>query len=277
MSRPRAERSTGSAKASLRKYLEIARISAANRLAYFGEALSRPLFFAVILFVFVQLWSAVYGADRRVVAGFTVGDVLWYLVLTEAILLSAPRLEGRVDEEVKSGGLATLLGRPCHYVLHHLAAFLGETLPLFALNLAAGLAVGTALIGPPPFSWMSLPVAAVSLTLAFTLHFYFSMGVALLAFWVEDATPFFWIYSKALFILGGLMIPLDFFPGWLRVLTDWLPFRHVLCEPARLAVHPSTTAVGGLLLWQVGWIVVVAAAVHGMFALGIRRVHLHGG
>ncbi|MBI4859049.1 MAG: ABC-2 family transporter protein, partial [Candidatus Riflebacteria bacterium] len=246
-----------------RKYLEVARTAFSSRLAYLGGSLSRPLFFAMILFVFVQLWQKVFTPDRPVVAGFTMVDTLWYLMLTEAILLSAPRLDGRVDEEVKSGGLAIVLGRPCHYLLYHLAFCLGEAVPLLAMSLVAGAVVVSLLIGPPPIVWSSLPIVASSVGLAFVLHFYISMCVALLAFWVEDATPFFWIYSKMLFILGGLMIPLDFFPAWLQTLAGALPFRHILCGPARLTVRYSAGDALALVGWQCGWIALIGLAAHG--------------
>ncbi len=259
------------------KYLEIARVAAANRLVYLGDALSRPLFFAMILFVFVQLWRQVFSPDRPVVAGFTVVDTLWYLVMTEAIMLSAPRLEGRVDAEVKGGGLATLMGRPCNYVGYHIAQGLGETAPLLVLNLLAGSLVAWWLIGPLPLVLTAAPIVALVVLLAFVLHLYLSMGIALLAFWVEDAAPFFWIYSKLLFIVGGMMIPLDFFPDWLRSIAEVLPFRAILCGPARLFVHYDGGEAARLLLWQMGWIALFAAVAHGIFRRGVQQVQIHGG
>ena len=102
------------------------------------------------------------------------------------------------------------------------------------------------------------------------------MCIALLSFWVEDSLPFFWIYSKLLFILGGLLIPLSFFPGWLRRIAEALPFRTVLFGPARLFVKGEPGTVLDLLLWQGLWILLFALVAHGMFAVGREEVACPG-
>ncbi len=259
------------------KYVEIARMALANRFVYLGDAISRPLFFAVILFVFFQLWQKVFTQGQPLVDGFGALETLWYLVMTEAIILSVPRLEGRVDVEVKTGSIAYIIGRPCNYLLYHLSFGLGEAFPLFLLNLSVGILVALFLIGPFAFKWIILPFLLLSVLGAFVLHFYITMCLGLLAFWVEDATPFFWVYSKMLFILGGLLIPLSFFPSWLQEFAQALPFHNVLYGPAKLFVQGELALVSSLLSWQIIWIFVFAALAHGMFTLGSRRVHIHGG
>lgn len=268
---------TGGWAATVRKYSAIVGTAVRHRLAYFGDTLGRPFFFATILFVFCQLWQKVFADGRGPVAGFGARETLWYLVLTEAILLSTPRLQGRIDEEVKTGAVATLMNKPCHYVWYHLAFAFGETIPVFFLNLGVGIAVAWFLIGPLP-----IPAAAVlalfpAVAMAVTLYILISLSLALLAFWVEDAAPFFWIFHKLMFILGGLMIPLDFLPDWLRQIADWLPFRTILCGPARLFVQYSSGEAGALLLWQVAWIAFFALVAGTLYRIGITKVQFHGG
>ncbi len=259
------------------KYLEVARIACAGRMAFFGDFLARPLFFAVILFVFFQLWEKVFTPDRPVVAGFSVSETLWYLVMTEAILLSTPRFDGRVDDEIKSGSIAYLLQRPCNYVWYHVFWGLGESLPIFFLNACSGGLVAYLLLGKISFIWTGIPLVFTAVTGAMILYIFVALCIALLAFWIEDTTPFFWIYQKMLFICGGLMIPLDFFPDWVRPILDALPFRTILYGPAKLFVQFSGVEAIRLLVWQGFWIFVFGGIAMGMFNLGTRKVHIHGG
>ncbi|MBF0547591.1 MAG: ABC-2 family transporter protein [Candidatus Riflebacteria bacterium] len=269
--------STNSIFGAFRKYFAAARIAAFNRFAYLGDTLSRPLFFAMLLFVFVQLWKKVFTADRPPIEGFGALETIWYLVITESILLSVPRLEGRVDEEVKSGAIAHLIGRPCSYVLYHLAAGIGETIPVFFLNILVGSVTTCFLIGPPPCSMISVAVLPVCGVLAFTLHIYISLAISLTAFWVEDAAPFYWIYQKMLFIFGGLMIPIEFFPETLRKISEILPFRAVLSGPARIFVRFNIDDALRIIIWQILWILIFSLATHAIFRIGARRVELNGG
>ena len=87
----------------LRKYSWLGLTSARSNLAYFGEVAARTLFLAVILYVFLQLWRVTYaetGSAR--LGGLTLPQMLWYLVMTEAIMLSAPRVAQEVDQDVRT-------------------------------------------------------------------------------------------------------------------------------------------------------------------------------
>ena len=50
------------------------------------------------------------GKDR--IAGLTLPQMLWYLVITEAIYMSAPRVWAEVDQDVRTGRLAVHLITP---------------------------------------------------------------------------------------------------------------------------------------------------------------------
>jgi ABC-2 type transport system permease protein len=43
--------------------------------------------------------------------------MLWYLMMTESILLSAPRVSMEIDEDVRTGRLSVQLLRPLSYVI----------------------------------------------------------------------------------------------------------------------------------------------------------------
>src|SRR5512135_1779772 len=64
------------------KYGAIAQINLQNSLAYAGELANRSLFMVLILYVFIQLWRATYGAlGAATIAGLSLADTLWYLVM----------------------------------------------------------------------------------------------------------------------------------------------------------------------------------------------------
>lgn len=261
---------------ALRKGLAVWRTGALHRAAYGWELVVRSIFLVLILFIFRQLYSKVLPAGHSL-AGFDQVRVLWYLVLTEAILTAAPRLGGMVDEEVRSGHVATFLARPIGYVAYHRWRFLGETAVSFPVNLLVASLTALALVGPPPLAGPACLLVLVPVVLGFLLHFEVSMALALSAFWVEDSQPFFWVYQKVLFILGGLLLPLDFFPAWVRDLAQALPFSLVLYGPARLTLDFQVAAWGDLVLRQLVWLVLLRLVTRGLFALGERRVSVHGG
>lgn len=261
---------------SIGKYTAITRINLLNNLAYVGELAYRSIFMVVILYVFVQLWTVTFGvvgSDR--IAGLSLSDTVWYLVMTETVMLSKIRFAGKIAEEVRDGSLAYTVGRPYSYLLYHFFYGIGDTLLRLLINFVAGTILVTLLVGPMPAT--SLPAVFVAVMLAIVLDFCINGLLGLLAFFTEDVDSFVIIYQKILFILGGMMIPLDFFPAWLRDLALALPFNYTVYAPAKLFVQFDAGRWLGTVIAQLGWIAVFAVALGLMFRWGMRRVSINGG
>src|SRR5271163_3836498 len=106
----------------LRKYAWVGLISARSNLAYMSEVLSRTIFLGVILYIFLRLWQVAYDQTRSTsLGGLSLKEMLWYLMIAESIMLSAPRVSQAVDEDVRTGALAVQLIRPISYPLYRLS------------------------------------------------------------------------------------------------------------------------------------------------------------
>jgi len=94
-------------------------------------------------------------------------------------------------------------------------------------------------------------------------------AVAGISFWLRDTRAAWFLYQKLVFILGGMLLPLEVLPDVLRHVASALPF-------AAMAYVPARTAAGhvapGLLLVQAGWLVVFVVAALAVFGAGERRL-----
>lgn len=259
----------------LGKYLAIARISARSSTAYLGDMAGRTGFFVLILFILSSVWEKLLGTGT--VEGLAQRDLVWYLVFTESLMLAVPPFEGAIEDEIRSGSVAYLMVRPVSYLGHHFATFLGEAAVRLGLNLLVGAPFGLLVGGPPPAPLAGVPWALAATVLGLALHFHVLACLALIAFWLEEARPFFWIYQKLLFTAGGLMIPMEFFPGWLRQLLDFLPFSSILYAPARLAVRHDPAFAAGLLLQQAAWVAIFVGLSHAIYRRATARLQINGG
>ncbi len=60
------------------KYAAITLTNLQNQLAYVWEALNRAVFIVLIMFVFVQLWTAVYESQGATeIAGLSLSATIW--------------------------------------------------------------------------------------------------------------------------------------------------------------------------------------------------------
>ena len=258
------------------KYLMVAEISWTNRVVYLADHFASSTFLILILFIFSQLWKTVLGSGGEV-AGLDSARILWYMVFTEVIALSAPGFHNLVSEEVKSGDIAYKLVRPYSYILYYFAAYCGEFLIRFIANLTVGAVFAYLNVGPLAVDWAKLGWVALGFSLAAAINFLVCFSLALMAFWLEDNRPFFWILNKMVFIFGGLFVPVEAYPEGLRRISYLLPLRYGFSAPARLVVRFDYPFLRQMLAGQLIWVTVLAVLVAAMFRKGVRRVHVHGG
>lgn len=264
---------------SARKYLAIARTNLLNRLAYVWDAASNVLLMFLFIFIFAQLWGATFEAQGATeIAGLTLTQTIWYFVWAEMIQMGKIRHVRTVSQEVKDGSLAYTLGRPYNYLLYHFASGIGDVLIQAGVLLVAGSLVAWSQVGPLySFRLETLPVVLLVTALAFVLDFCVLSIIALLAFFMEDVNSLLFIYHKIVFVLGGLLIPVDFLPDWLQAIARVLPFNLVVYAPAKLFVAwDGGQAVFSLGL-QVVWIGILAGLLTVLYRYGTRRLTINGG
>jgi ABC-2 type transport system permease protein len=113
-----------------------------------------------------------------------------------------------------------------------------------------------------------------SLVLAISCNLLAQHAFAGAAFWIRDARSTWYLYQKLVFVLGGMLIPIELLPHWLHAIASWLPFVAMAYAPARLASGHLDLALLGV---QLLWVVVLGAAAYAVFAAGERRLQVVGG
>jgi ABC-2 type transport system permease protein len=260
------------------KYGAITQTNLQNQLAYVWDALGRAVFIILIMFIFVQLWTAVYESQgTQEIAGLTLADTIWYFLIAEMVELGKFRHDQRISEEVKDGSIAYTLSRPYNYLSYHFFNGLGETVIKMVLIFLLGLPIVLLNAGLPSLTLQSVPAILLVLFLALVLDFCMASSIGLLAFVTEDTFSFRLIYQKLMFILGGLLIPLDFLPMWLQRIARLLPFSQVTYAPAKLFVAFEWQLFLNTVALQLFWIAVMGLLLFLQYRWATRRLAVNGG
>jgi ABC-2 type transport system permease protein len=231
-------------------------------------------FYVLVVGVMASLWRTAAEAHGGSIAGYSALALTWYLATSEAATVSInARLIEDIGIDIADGTVATEMQRPVPVLVIRIAGELGRTLPRLVACAVGGIVVSWLLGGAPP-DGAALALAAPSLVLAVTCNLVAMHAFAAAGFWLRDTRSAWFLYQKLVFLLGGMLIPLEVLPGVVETVAKALPFMAMAYAPARLAsghVEPY------LLLVQVGWLVVLAAAAAGIFAAGERRLQAAGG
>jgi len=270
MSRSSLARSAG-------KYVAIALVSARRALAERGSLLGRVAFLGVILFVFSRIWETLLARGAVTFAAVGKAELVWYLAVTEWCVLSIPPIYLAIEADVRSGDIACRLVRPVSYLGAQIAEAFGETgLRLLVLGPSA-VAIAFVLAGGWPTDPRGLYLALPLGVLASVLAVLSTAAIGLSAFWIVDTSPIYWIWQKLAFLLGGLLLPLELYPGWLRTIARLSPFPAMVWGPGRMAFGFAPTAALEILLELAFWISLVAAGLAWLSRRARLRLTVSGG
>ncbi|GAA0962411.1 ABC transporter permease [Virgisporangium aurantiacum] len=246
------------------------------RLAALAGAFSNTVFGLVRANVTI----AVVGVAGGTVAGYDAVGVATYVWVGQALLGSVYIFQWTdLAMRIRTGDIAVDLGRPVDPQFAYLAGDLGraafDLIPRGAPPLIIGaLVTGVAL----PASPLPYLLGVVSLVLAVVISFAGRWLVNLAGFWLMDLRGPMATYLVAVSVLNGLIVPVHWFPDWLKTLAACTPFPSMLQAP----IDVVTGRVQGLdalsvMAVQVGWAGALLGLGQVVYRRGARRLVVQGG
>jgi ABC-2 type transport system permease protein len=249
--------------------------SAAERMASGKSALLvNSIVYLVVVSVLGGLWRAGALANGGSLAGYSAAALTWYIATSEAVTIPLnSRMIAEISDDIVSGTIAVELLRPTSVIGLRVFDQFGRTLPRIVTCSCLGMVVSWLLVGPPP-NVRALLLAGPSVVLAIACNVVAQHCFAALAFWLRQTGASWFLYQKLVFMLGGMLLPLQVLPDVLRRVALFTPFPSMAYAPARLASGHFEPSLVGI---QIVWLLVLGMLSVRMFAAGERRLQVVGG
>lgn len=257
------------------RWLSLAVVTAARRATRDRPQLLFAVgFYLTVSAVLATLWRTAAEGSGGTVAGYGAAALTWYVLTSEAAVTALmPRQIETTGDDIATGAIAVELLRPASVLGVRVATEIGRCLPRLAAYAIAGTAYATVTVGGPPHLAGAL-LAAPALGLAVTCNLLAQHAFAGISFWIRDSRSAWFLYQKLVFILGGMLLPLEVLPDTLETPARFSPFAAMAYVPARLASgHVEPT----LLAFQAVWLAALAVLARSVFAAGERRLQVVGG
>lgn len=100
--------------------------------------------------------------------------------------------------------------------------------------------------------------------------------ISIISFWIEDSTPFHWIYDKMILLIGT-MFPIEMFPQYLRPIIKCTPIYVVTYGPAKLLINFSLQNFIQILLAQIIYLFVATTLTLILYEKGVKKLNVNGG
>src|SRR6516165_2804819 len=175
--------------ATLKKHIQIVRVSLSERMAYRGDFLLATILRFLPMVTTILLWRAIYeGSGQSNLSGFQYREMIAYLLLTHIsrMFSSMPNLAAGIARDVREGTLKKYLLQPIDMIAYLVSYRAAHKMAYIATSaLPYGLLF---LLCWPMFPSMSFSpgqVAAyvVSLLMGFLIGFFFEAAIGMVGFW----------------------------------------------------------------------------------------------
>jgi ABC-2 type transport system permease protein len=262
----------------MKKYLFITKMVILEKMQYVFNMLGSLISYAILIFIFLNLWKYMYS-DTDLIAGYSLKQMSWYLAITEItwFAIRPKKMRRELTEDIKSGKIAYNINKPFHYIWYLLSKYVGETIVSIVVYGISGIIISLIIIGIPDFFTLeSIPFILVSLILSSLVTALLYILISLLAFWVEDNDPFFWIYEKFVLIVG-IMFPIELFPSYLQPIIKYSPIYSTTYAPTKMFVDFSVEEFLNIIVFQIGYLLILGILCFLVYGKGVKRLSVNGG
>lgn len=262
-----------------RKYAVIYRSVLMENLQYAANVAMGFFTYFVFIYIYIKLWGYMYRSPGELIAGYTKEQMIWYVMMTEMLIFGSDGafVARTVAGDIRGGNIAYLMNKPYHYTLYILTRYTGEwsiRLPMYAVLAAV---MGTVMVGPlSGFRLKAFPAMAVCVILGLTINAVFKLCISLFSFWIEDATPFQWLYDKMILVVG-VLFPVEIFPRALQPLLKMTPIYTVCYGPAKLIVDFSPEKCLEVLAAQMLYLAAGFGLMLLIYRKGVKKLYVNGG
>lgn len=262
----------------MKKYLNTMKMVILEKIQYIPNQLLKIISYTIYIFIFFELWNYMY-TDSSLIAGYTFKQMVWYVAITEIVwgAIRPKIIKTEVSKEIRSGKIAYILSKPFNYINYLMSKYIGETIVnLFTFG-TSGILISLIIAGSlPTFTWNSIIFITITTILSILITGYIYMLISLTAFFIEETTPFFWIYERLILCIG-VMFPIEIFPKFFQPFIKFSPVYVTMYAPAKMFVDFSINAFLEILLFQLIYLFITVILSFLIYKKGVKKLHVNGG
>ncbi len=263
----------------MKKYFLIYKFEIMSNLQYISNLVTGFISFCMLILIFFNLWNYLYTDPSQVINGYSMNQMIWYVIVTEILWLSVSGrgLSRQISNDVRSGNVAYNINKPYNYVLYSAFSSLGRATIKFVILMFIGGILGFVFLkGFPNINIFKFLVVFVSMILAMIINTLLVVFVGLISFYIEDSNPLYWLYSKIILILGTIF-PIEFFPEVLQPIVTYSPIYVVSYGPAKLFVNFNWALAGQVIGAQILYLGFAYLICSLLYKKGVRKLNVNGG
>jgi len=250
-----------------------------TQLTYRFDVLNHIIGNGILMYTMIILWKTAFNGLGEI-NGVNEQQMLTYSVISIILEISLrPFVAWVINQKINDGQLAYDFVKPVHPLKM-----------LLAKNISVGISkvflVGLPLFAifsyfyyiPIPSSFRNFILFFVSCSLSFMILWILQAIIGMISFWMVELGSLVFVSENIIRLLSGAIIPIWFFPKWLRGIMNFLPFKYTYQIPLSIYIGKinSSEIFYGMIL-QLIWIAMLSLALKILWSNGEKKVVIQGG
>ncbi len=262
---------------ALRAVPTLFRVGLASAVAYRGEFVVWALSTNMPL-VMLALWVEV--AREAPFGNFGEREfVAYYLATLIVRMMTGSWVVWEMNQEIREGSLTARLLRPLHPFVHYatdsLSALPVRAVIAFPVAVVALFWAGRGHVATDAAHWV---IAMAGMLGAWLVIFSAMLAIGALGLYWESSLALYDLWLGLFMVFSGYLMPLSFFPAWMRHAADWMPFRYTLAFPVETMLGLDTVGQAArALATQWAWAIGFMGLALTLWQRGLRRYAAYGG
>lgn len=229
------------------KYLYAVKSGFKQQMSEKGQLVGRLVGYLLIVYLFSQVFQSANATSSQ----------FWYIAMSQIVTLSTSMVAFQIAQDIHSGQIAHFLIRPINYVGYKFCEGMGTCLIRYSLLITFYLGIKFYVTGSLPEHFL---VGIIFGFMGIILYSLTSILIGILSYWIVEIKNIFYLNLTATFCFGGLIIPLEFYPSYIKFLCFATPYPWILWWPSEIMsdlAAPLTLGFLGFAFWVVVFITII--------------------
>lgn len=263
----------------MKKYFVISKFSFNRALAYKSKIPIMVVEQIMLILANVYIWKAV-SEYSDTVAGFKANELISYSVIVWLLhRLISNSIDIKIDDAYRTGKIVYDFTRPYNLILYYISESIGisifwlifSVVPTFLFFfLYVGLVI--------PSGIVHIILSIVSIILSFFILSLMNFLVGIMVFFMQQTKGLRVLKHISMDIFSGLLIPLTFYPSWLQVILNYLPFKYVFFTSIQIWIGNVNNRESFVIICaQIIWIIILSVISNVCIRICDNHISIQGG
>lgn len=259
-------------------YLEFFKKAFQERYAYKFDFYVSLIGNLLTIIVQISIWIALYQSN--IDKPISISEMISYVILSSFVAsLTNSQVSQKLGEKVENGHIIMDFIKPINLKNYLFAEDLGRNIFQVASSTFPSILLISLIYGfDIPAEIKTWAIFSVSLILGILIAFYFHYIIGLFVFWLETSWYITFYVGALMQLFSGSIVPLWFYPEWLFIISNALPFRLIFFEPIAIFLEQRTGyETLQIIAIQLFWLLILYLLERTIWSFATNKVVTHGG